>query len=189
MQLRHLPNIITCLRVLLVVPVLLALWYQHYAAAFYLFVIAGLSDAVDGLLARWFECTSRFGAFVDPLADKLLLMGSFITLGELGHIPMWLVVVVTLRDIWIMGGALAYLYFIGRLEFVPTLVSKGNTFFQLFLVTILLIDLSFIELPSFLIQSIYSLVFITSIISFIQYTWIWGMKAIKNHKVIMKSTH
>lgn len=180
MQLRHLPNFITVLRILLVAPVLWALLHEHYALAFYLFVIAGASDAIDGLLARWFNCTSRFGAFVDPLADKLLLMGSFITLGWLGHIPIWVVAVVILRDIWIMGGALAYFYFIGHLEFMPTLVSKVNTFLQLLLITLLLIKLSFISFPDWLLQSIFMLVFITTVISFLQYTWQWTLKAINN---------
>lgn len=184
MQLRHLPNLITILRILLVIPVLWFLLHEHYSLAFYLFVIAGVSDAVDGLLARCFNCTSRFGAFVDPLADKLLLMGSFITLGWLGHIPVWLVVAVIIRDIWIMGGALAYFYFVGHLEFMPTLISKINTFLQLSLITLLLIKLSFIALPIELLQSIFMVVLVTTLMSFVQYTWQWSTKAIQktHHK-------
>lgn len=182
MQLRHLPNIITVLRILLVAPILWILLHKHYEWALFLFVIAGISDAIDGLLARYFSCISRFGAFVDPLADKLLLMGSYLTLGWLGHIPFWLVAMVIGRDIWIMGGALSYLYFIGRLEFMPTLISKWNTFLQLLLIIVLLLQLSFNWFPALLIESIFVLVFITTLISFVQYTWQWTLKAMHNYK-------
>jgi cardiolipin synthase len=180
-QLRHLPNVITILRILLIAPVLIALLHQQYTLAFYLFLLAGVSDALDGLLARYFNCASRFGAFIDPLADKLLLIGSFFTLGWLGHIPLELVIVVIARDIWIMGGALAYLYFIGRLEFMPTLISKINTFLQLLLIIVLLLQLSFSTFPPLLIQTVFYTVFVTTIISFIQYTWQWANNAVKNY--------
>lgn len=183
MQLRHLPNIITVLRILLVAPILWVLLNKHYELSLYLFVVAGISDAVDGLLARYFNCISRFGAFVDPLADKLLLMGSYLTLGWLGHIPFWLVAIVIGRDIWIMGGALSYLYFIGRLEFMPTLISKWNTFFQLLLIIVLVVQLSFNWFAVLLIESIFVLVFFTTFISFVQYTWQWTLRAMQNYKL------
>lgn len=182
MQLRHLPNVISCLRLLLIVPILWALISEHYSLAFYLFLVAGISDGLDGLLARLYGWTTRFGAFIDPVADKLLLMGSFITLGLMGHIPLALAILVIARDVWIIGGALSYQYWIGPLEFKPLFMSKLNTFFQLLLLITLLVNLGLFKLPPLFLQTLIVLVFITTSISFIQYTWEWSWRAIKNYK-------
>lgn len=181
MQLKHIPNVITCLRILIVIPVLWALCNEHYVLAFFLFVIAAASDALDGLLARLFGWTSQLGAFIDPIADKFLLMGSFIALTWLGHIPLWLTALVVARDIWIMSGALAYRCLIGPLEFKPLFISKSNTVFQLLLVTLLLLKLSFLVIPEWLLQIVIGLVFVTTVITFIQYTWVWGWRACRNY--------
>ncbi len=183
MKLQYLPNYLTCLRFLLVAPILLALFNQHYEWAFYLFLAAGVTDALDGLLARVYGWTSRFGAMADPLADKILLMSSFITLGWLQQIPLWLVAVVVARDIWIMSGGLAYRFLIGRLDFMPSGVSKINTFLQILLVGVLLIHLSFIAMPAILLTGIIYAVFLTSITSMLHYTWVWSKKAIGSQKV------
>ena len=127
-QLRHLPNLITCMRFILIGPILWALLTKCYPLAFYLFLIAGLSDGLDGLLARFFDWTTPLGALLDPLADKLLLMGSFIVLAYLQQIPVWLTIMVIGRDIWIMGGALLYRYWVGPLDYKPVWISKLNTF-------------------------------------------------------------
>ncbi len=171
------PNLLTTLRIVLLIPIIGALLMDEYQAAFYLFIIAGLSDCLDGLLARRFQWTSRYGAIIDPLADKLLLMSSFIALGYLGHIPLWLISVVIGRDIWIICGAFAYHFIIGQPEFAPSQLSKYNTFFQLLLIGILLFNLSIFPLPSSLLQILMVLVFTTSILSFVDYTWVWGRRA------------
>jgi cardiolipin synthase (CMP-forming) len=176
-QLRYLPNFITCIRFLLIAPILLALLEKCYVLAFYLFVIAGFSDGLDGFLARFFGWTTHLGALLDPLADKLLLMGSFIVLVYLKQIPFWLIIFVIGRDIWIMGGALIYRYWVGPIDYKPVWISKLNTFFQLILVTLLIIKLAFWELPRPLIQRIIEAVLITTLFSFVQYTWIWAKQA------------
>lgn len=176
-QLRHLPNLITCIRFILIGPILWALLKKYYPLAFYLFLIAGLSDGLDGLLARFFGWTTHLGALLDPLADKLLLMGSFVVLAYLKQIPFWLTTCVIGRDIWIMGGALIYRYWVGPLNYTPVWISKLNTFLQLILVTLLLIKLAFFTLPSVVIQRVIEAVFVTTLLSFVQYTWIWTKQA------------
>lgn len=185
-QLRHLPNLITCMRFMLIGPILWALLTRCYSLAFYLFLIAGLSDGLDGLLARFFGWTTALGALLDPLADKLLLMGSFVVLAYLQQIPLGLTMLVIGRDIWIMGGALLYRYWVGPLDYKPIWISKLNTFFQLVLVTLLIIQLAFFNLPNYIIYCIIEAVFVTSVFSFIQYTWIWFRQAASYLKLASK---
>jgi cardiolipin synthase (CMP-forming) len=183
-QLRYLPNLVTCIRFILIGPILWALLKKYYPLAFYLFLIAGLSDGLDGFLARFFGWTSQFGALMDPLADKLLLMSSFMVLAYLKQIPFWLMVFVISRDLWIMGGALIYRYCVGPLNYKPVWISKLNTFFQLVLVTLLLIKLAFYRLPDILISYLIEAVFVTTLLSFIQYTWVWARQALFYAKVL-----
>lgn len=177
-QLRYLPNFITCVRFILIAPILWALLKKFYLLAFNLFLIAGLSDGLDGLLARFFGWTTPLGALLDPLADKLLLMGSFIVLAYLQQIPFWLMTFVIARDIWIMGGALVYRYWVGPLDYKPVWISKLNTFFQLILVTLLIVKLAFFDLSDHSVQWVIDAVFVTTLLSFIQYTWIWTRHAV-----------
>ena len=93
------PNLITVFRFLLVPPLVWLLLNDRFGAALVVFGVAGFSDGLDGFLAKRFHWTSRIGALLDPLADKLLLIASFVTLGWLGWIPVWLVVLVCLRDV------------------------------------------------------------------------------------------
>jgi cardiolipin synthase len=165
------------MRFILIGPILWALLTKCYPLAFYLFLLAGLSDGLDGLLARLFNWTTPLGALLDPLADKLLLMGSFIVLAYLQQIPLWLTMMVIGRDIWIMGGALLYRYWVGPLDYKPVWISKLNTFFQLILVSLIIIKLTFFTLPLQLIPRVIEAVFVTSLLSFIQYTWMWIWQA------------
>jgi cardiolipin synthase len=171
------PNLLTTLRVFLIIPTINALIAEQYLLAFGLFMVAGLSDCLDGFLARRFHWTSHFGAITDPLADKLLLMSSFTALGLLGHIPYWLLFVVIGRDIWILCGATAYHFFVGEPEFTPSQISKFNTFFQILFIGLLLFNLSFSKVPVQVLETLGFLIFTLSILSFIDYTWIWGYRA------------
>ena len=186
-QLRYLPNLITCIRFVLIVPILWALLKKYYPLSFYLFLIAGLSDGLDGLLARFFGWTTHLGALLDPLADKLLLMGSFIVLAYLKQIPFGLTVFVIGRDIWIMGGALIYRYWVGPLDYKPVWISKLNTFLQLVLVIVLIIKLAFFDLSDRLVQHVIEAVFVTTLLSFVQYTWVWAKQAAFYLKVARKN--
>ena len=124
---RHLPNAVTILRFVLVVPAGWLLWEGAAAEALLLIAIAGFSDAVDGLLARRYDWRTRFGAIADPAADKLLSLVVFVVLAIQGHVPWWLLAIVVGRDLVIVIGALAYRHVLGNFAVQPTLLSKVNT--------------------------------------------------------------
>jgi cardiolipin synthase (CMP-forming) len=134
----NLPNLITLGR-LLCVPV--AIWLvlsDDLGAAFWLFAAAGLSDAVDGFIAKRFDQRSRLGALLDPLADKALLVSMYVTLGVAGHLPNWLVILVVFRDVLIIGGFLLVTALAHAMRWEPIFISKLNTALQIALVVVVL---------------------------------------------------
>jgi cardiolipin synthase len=171
------PNIITVLRFLLVPPVVLLLLQEQFGLALLMFGVAGFSDALDGYLAKRFNWTSRLGALMDPLADKLLLVSSFITLGWLQLIPLWLVGVVILRDMVIVSGALVYNFRIERLEAEPTMVSKLNTVTQIMLVLAILFSRAVTALPFLWMDVLLYSVLMTTLWSGFDYVWRWSRRA------------
>jgi cardiolipin synthase len=140
--LRHLPNVITVARLVLVVPAGWLLWDGAVLAALGLVAVAGLSDAVDGILARRFDWHTRFGAIADPAADKLFVVVVFAVLTLQGHVPWWLFGIVLVRDLTIVGGALAYVRVTGTLEIAPSLLSKLNTGFQVAMLLLVIIGIA-----------------------------------------------
>ncbi|CCQ72848.1 putative CDP-diacylglycerol--glycerol-3-phosphate 3-phosphatidyltransferase (Phosphatidylglycerophosphate synthase) (PGP synthase) [Magnetospira sp. QH-2] len=127
------PNLISLAR-MLAVPVMVWLVLDgHYETAFWLFAIAGLSDALDGFLARLLQAQTEIGIYLDPLADKALLVGLYVTLGIQGGLPLWLVILVVFRDLLIIAGALLAAFMEFRLAMHPLLVSKANTLLQILL--------------------------------------------------------
>ena len=140
MRASDIPNLITVMRILLVVPIAWALLQQQYLLALVLFFVAGVSDGLDGFLAKQFGWTSRLGALLDPLADKALLVTCYAALTWVGLLPLWLLVLVVARDLTIVAGAVIYNYRIERLEAFPTLISKFNTVLQILLVLIIIIQ-------------------------------------------------
>ena len=172
MILRHIPNALTLIRLLLIAPFLVALYQENYVTAFYLFILAGSTDGLDGLLARHFHWQSFFGSFIDPLADKLLIAASFISLALIGLLPWWLVILVFARDLTLSFGVVIWYWFIQRkLYFKPTLLSKINTVLQLGLLTLCLFELAFFKIPHNLVDGLIILTAITTAITYIDYVW------------------
>ena len=127
----NIPNIITLAR-LLSVPLIVSLILSHQLmAALIFFTLAALSDALDGFLARIFKSRTTFGAYLDPIADKALLVGVFAALGQTGLIELWVVILVVFRDVLIIGGILLLFLFKSTVEMKPLMVSKVNTVVQL----------------------------------------------------------
>jgi cardiolipin synthase len=129
----NLPNIITLGR-LLSVP--LAIWLilsGAFLPAFWTFVLAGISDAADGFIAKRFEMKTRLGALLDPVADKALLVSVYVTLGMAGELPNWLVILVVFRDLMIVGGFLLVQLLVQSMRWEPLLISKLNTALQIIL--------------------------------------------------------
>jgi cardiolipin synthase len=115
------------MRIFLIAPIIILFVNNEFAWALGLFAIAGLSDSVDGYLAKKYDWDTRLGAFLDPAGDKLLVAWSYGTLAFLGHIPVWMAVIVIFRDVVIVAGSFLYHYLVRRLEGDPTFISKFNT--------------------------------------------------------------
>jgi cardiolipin synthase len=139
----NVPNILTLLRIL-AVPLFLSLLVEgEHDAALTIFLLAGITDAVDGMIARMWNLRTELGAHMDPLADKLLVVSSFIALGIMGAVPRPLMIVVIMRDVIILGGFLLTAAVVGKsMEMQPSLAGKLTTFTQLLSVTLVLIDLA-----------------------------------------------
>ncbi len=138
-----LPNFITIGRLFLV-PVIVWLLYQSlYPAAFFVFVLAGISDAVDGFLAKQFDLASELGAYLDPIADKALLVTIYVVLGIFEHLPSWIVIIVVSRDVAIVGAVILSWLMNRPVKMEPNMVSKSNTVMQILLVIALLAALAF----------------------------------------------
>jgi cardiolipin synthase len=173
MNASQLPNLITALRIA-AVPVLILLLREHdYRAALAVFVLAGLSDGLDGLIAKRFHYVSRLGAILDPIADKLLLVSTYVMLVLLDHLPFWLVLAVVSRDALIVGGYLIYTNLYGPVQMHPSLLSKLNTLAQIALAVVVLVQLAtdYIS-PLFTLGLVY-LTAATTIGSGLHYLWIW----------------
>jgi cardiolipin synthase len=168
------PNLITGLRILLVAPFLWLLLEERYGAALLLFMLAGVSDALDGFLAKYYGWTSELGGLLDPLADKLLLIGAILALGWLNKIPGWLVTLVILRDMVIVGGAIAYHMRVERFHAAPLMISKLNTFMQLTLVCAVIVHYGLTPLPTWLLTAGIYLTALTTLWSGAAYVWRWG---------------
>jgi cardiolipin synthase len=130
-------------RILLVPVVVWAIYTGYTLLAFVLFLVAGLSDAVDGYLAKRFHMTSELGAYLDPLADKTLIVSIYVTLGIAGNIPGWLVILVVSRDIMIVGAVMLSWLLGSPLKVKPLVISKLNTAAQIVFACVLLGSLGF----------------------------------------------
>ena len=137
------PNLITLGRILMVPVVVWAIIYGELWLAFLLFLAAGVSDAVDGYLAKRFNMASELGAYLDPLADKTLIVSIYVTLGIAGKIPLWLVILVVSRDIMIVGAIMLSWLLGSPLKVKPLLVSKLNTVAQIVFACVVLASLGF----------------------------------------------
>lgn len=127
----NIPNVITIVRILLVPLLAILLLEGKFALALLVFLVAGVSDGLDGLLARLLRQQTRLGAILDPLADKALLVTAFVLLAVLQTVPAWLAVLVVSRDLLILGGIAVLLLNDREVVFQPSLVSKLTTFSQL----------------------------------------------------------
>lgn len=174
------PNIITLLRFFLIIPIIWSLLTHCNKQAFFLFSFAGLTDAIDGYLARRFQWHSRWGSLADPIADKLLMISTCLTLAYLSVFPLLLLAVIILRDLIIVSGAACYHYLKGPYECKPSWLSKCNTFLQITLIMVLLFHHAFEILPAVLIQGLMAAVYFTSIASLLNYVFVWGRKALIN---------
>jgi cardiolipin synthase (CMP-forming) len=129
----NLPNFLTLVRILSIPFFLVFLSYHRYLEALIIFIIGGITDFLDGLAARLMKQQTPLGAYLDPIADKLLVITSFIVLGVIGGIPMWLAIIVVSRDVLIITGYAIMVFLTDeRPEVKPSLIGKFSTLLQLF---------------------------------------------------------
>lgn len=175
----NIPNLICFARIALVIPIIRLLWQEQFLLSLLLILIAGLSDILDGYLAKKNNWRSYLGAVLDPAADKILLVSLFLTLQSMDLIPLWLTMTVILRDLMIVFGLGLYRYFVGVPQPKPTRISKFNTLLQLAFI-ILVILAQGIQFPFAILSMVCgSLVFVTSILSGLDYWIIWSIAAKK----------
>jgi len=176
----HIPNCICVFRIILVVPIVFSLLSADFRWALLLIFVAGLSDGLDGFLAKNFGWRTRLGGLLDPLADKLLLVAVILTLTYLDLTPVWLAGVVIGRDLIIVVGATTYNFLIGSVEPNPSAISKLNTGLQLLYMLLVISGQAFdwsLKISTLLVGTG---VFFTSVVSGLDYVIRWSGKAIAN---------
>jgi cardiolipin synthase len=169
----NIPNSLTLVRIVLVPLVVWLIIDHEMTAAFLLFLLAGFSDAADGYIAKRYGWRSELGAYLDPIADKALLVSIYVTLGLAGHLPVWLVIAVVSRDILIVGAVVLSWMLSRPLTMHPLLISKVNTFAQIVLAGLVLAELG---LGLGLEPVVKVLIWITgalTILSAAAYFWAW----------------
>jgi cardiolipin synthase len=169
----NIPNSLTLGRIVLVPLIVWLIITHEMTAAFLLFLLAGFSDAADGFLAKRFGWRSELGAYLDPIADKALLVSIYVTLGLAGHLPAWLVIAVVSRDILIVGAVVLSWMLSRPLSMQPLMISKANTLSQIVLAGLVLMELG---VGLGLHQVVSVLIWVTgalTILSAAAYFWGW----------------
>ena len=179
MRASNIPNLICLARIVLVIPIIRSLSQEQFLLSLLLIVIAGVSDILDGYLAKRNNWRSYLGSVLDPAADKILLVSLFLTLQSMGLIPLWLTLTVIMRDCMIIFGLSLYRYFVGVPQPKPTSISKLNTLLQLTFIVLVILAQG-VQFPFAILSMICgSLVFVTSILSGLDYWIIWSIDAKK----------
>ncbi len=173
-----LPNLISLARLLAVPIAVYVILQGEYALAFWIFVAAGVSDAVDGFLAKRLDAVTEIGTYLDPLADKVLLVGVYVALNRMDHIATWLVFLVVFRDFLIIGGAILYHTLTQSLKMDPLFISKVNTVTQITFAGVVLGELGLEVRISFLSEVLGYIVALTTFVSGAAYVYKWGRLAV-----------
>lgn len=172
----YIPNILSFARLLSVPVAIMLMLDGNFTACFWIFVAAGVTDAVDGWFAKTFDARTQFGAFLDPLADKALVVSTYLMLGWLGHIPGWLVVLVVFRDVLIIGGAMVAYLMLGDFHSRPLAISKLNTAVQIALVAAVLARLGVAIGHPAIDWVLVHVAAATTLASGFAYLWEWGRR-------------
>ncbi|HEY6839271.1 MAG TPA: CDP-diacylglycerol--glycerol-3-phosphate 3-phosphatidyltransferase [Geobacteraceae bacterium] len=170
----NVPNLLTVIRILLVPLILLLLTRREFGVALWLVLGAGLTDFLDGYIARRFGLMTRLGGVLDPLADKLLVDSSFMALAALRLVPWWLAIAIVGRDLVILTGAGAWYRRMGSIEMEPTLLSKANTCAQVVLLYLVIADTAGIVRLSPTLPFLFIVSFVLTFVSGLHYVVVWG---------------
>jgi len=184
----YIPNILSLARIGLVPFVIVLLQDQQFLAALLVFLIAGVTDGLDGWIAKHFDARTELGAILDPLADKALLVSAYVMLSIMELIPFWLMVAVVFRDVIIVVGYLMMVIFYGSVEMQPLRLSKLNTFLQISFILVVLSALAWSLQIQLFVEVLSYAVLVTSIASGIAYSYIWSMKALQSSDDISRKS-
>ncbi len=179
-----LPNVLSILRIILTVPVVMTLLNHQYFLAMVLFFIAGVTDALDGWIAKRYSLQTRLGSILDPAADKLLLVSSFVALYLIELLPLWLLALIFLRDLMIVSGTIGCFLGSGNLKsdlLSPSKLSKFNTVLQILLVLFLVI-IQIYPVPSQWVIIFFIVVGTSTVLSGADYVWVWTERVISQEK-------
>ena len=173
-SLRHqIPNLLTLARIAAVPVLILFLYEGRYGAALTVFVLAGITDGLDGWIAKRFKCVTRLGSILDPLADKILIVSTYVMLVLAGDLPFWLILLIGFRDLGIIAGVLVLNTLNGHVQMQPSLLSKVNTFLQISLVILVMVErIGFIALEP-VAEILLWFVAATTVASAIHYVYFW----------------
>ena len=174
---RWIPNALTFLRILLIAPFAAALMAKEYRFALVIFFLASATDAFDGFLARHYNWRTRLGAIADPLADKALLITTYLMLAITGVLPAWLFWLVLGRDLLIVCGGLAFHYGVGRFEMQPSLPGKLNTLIQILVALAIIILLADLPMQPWVMDVGILLMAASAIFSGAHYIGVWSLRA------------
>ena len=177
MRVPNIPTAITIVRLLLAPVIAYLIVGGDYAGASAVFVVAALSDLVDGAIARRFSLVSEFGARLDAIADKVLMLATAVALAWQGLLPFWLAAAIVLRDVVVLSGAIAYRVAVGHVEMAPSILSKLNTAFEFTVIAAVIVDAAGeLDLAAWR-PALFGAVFLTIVLSGGHYVWAWARKA------------
>jgi cardiolipin synthase len=166
-------------RLVLVLPIAFLIIVENYVGAFLLLAISGISDGLDGFIARRYGWVSAFGKLIDPLADKLMMMTTTLTLGLLGHFPVMLMVLIIVKDLTILGGVFPYTTLVGFPRIQPNFLGKCTTAAQIFLLVSVLLNLGFPgTLPDLFFNVFFWIVAIMTSFDGVIYLWLWTLRLV-----------
>ena len=175
---RYIPNVITSMRILCV-PCLIWMLFQHqFERSLLLVLFMGISDALDGFLARCFDWKTTLGAYLDPIADKVMLLSAFVVFAVLGWVPWWLAAIIVARDVVLLIGAVSYHLVTRQLQMEPLAISKINTFAQI----VLAVSLIYTQVNAMhpqLLNVFMTVVVCTTVASGMQYVIEWYRRAMR----------
>ncbi|MEZ5567515.1 MAG: CDP-alcohol phosphatidyltransferase family protein [Halioglobus sp.] len=180
--LQQLPNSLTFLRLLLAAPLGLCILREAYVMALLVGLAAGITDALDGLLARKLQAVSRVGAILDPIADKTLITVCFVCFAAVGLLPWYIAAIVITRDVVIVAGAISYRLLIGPFEFAATTLSKANMFVQILFCLLVLVAQVVPEVPAWSVTAGTLLVIFFAAASGSDYVLNWTIRALQASK-------
>ncbi|MDQ6967114.1 MAG: CDP-alcohol phosphatidyltransferase family protein [Mariprofundaceae bacterium] len=177
-RLLNVPNMLTLARIIMTPVIVYMVLSDQAWLALVLMVIAGITDMLDGAIARYFNLRTTVGAYLDPMADKILLISLFVTLFIVEQVPLFVFLAIIFRDLIIVVGAITYEIVTHRLTMQPSFVSKATTFIQIIYVVLLLLNMA-IVIPVMLLQISMWLTFVLTCASGLHYLISWTGKAAK----------